>query len=327
MAEIDISQALDYIIAVFPLAVAHLALPPISFFGAQPLVDADTPPQELLPLFQAIYNIIPQTFFDPAFINSLLLDKKSQYEFCSQLITHIFIHRDYHHLLSNLQGTIILGYPVFVEKGGFFFHAVYLFGGLFATLPLDNYLPASAPKQQTNRSSWSNLITDPLTKYANRLIQALGLDRKVLCCGSSGAVCSLLGVNFIFAGKHFFTNLWELKKLLTNQSSYHTTSGRHVMKSSHEFSRVRMGRLIYSILGNGCTLYMASHFLVEEWKGANNQRTSDGSSIRSGPITSVTSLLRLITPSDSINHMAHIQGFGFGACAAVASLFYSSLSP
>lgn len=299
MAEIDIGKLLDYVIAVFPFAAAHVVIPPISFFGTQ---QYDAPPKELYPLFKAIYSVIPQNFFDPKFIYSLLLDKKEQYELSSQLLTHIFVHRDYNHLIANLQGTLMLGYPVFVEKGTLFFHLVYLLGGLFGTVPLDEYLPKSVPKQQTN-NSWS-YITDPLTKYANRIVQALGLERKVLCCGSSGAVCALFGVNFVLATQNTVFNLVELFRIYRDKH-----------RAPH-IKTAKIPRLLYSLMGNASMLYIAVQFLQNEWQGANHQRQISST----GP--SVTTLLKYFTPSDSINHMAHLQGFGFGVFATLATIFY-----
>lgn len=123
-------QYIEFLIQFAPLAAAHLAVPPLSYFyreRCENKVFAD--------FFRWLYSIVPPCFLDRKFIHSLVDDYNDVNIINATRITHLFVHSNYDHLFSNLQVALQLSYPVYNEFGTCGLYVLFLSGGIFASLP------------------------------------------------------------------------------------------------------------------------------------------------------------------------------------------------
>lgn len=285
------SDIIDYILAIFPIAVAHVFVPPLSIFE----VVHDAPPEAIQAFLRSLYRLAPSFFFNKNFIYSCLLDANHNGEIHHTMLTHMFVHRNYEHLFGNLSWTLILGYPVFRRFGTLPMYLTYLAGGAFATLPLDKLyrqFDKSSSRQIGTKGVWSMLgdALKPAANYVKKVTESLGLSWKVLSCGSSGAVCTLLGCN---CGYILHDLYWDLSKLMNGR-------GR----------KNDQVPLAMSVLFKFWQLYTMADFVQCELLGMQDVKAER------------SDWLRWLAPRDSINHEAHLQGFGFGvALTAISMLF------
>lgn len=292
----DIDQLLSYFKAVLPLAIAHVAIPPLSYFESP----RQFPPSELRPLFDLVFSFSPDYHFDPKFVRSLLLDKSTQqnsWGINHTNFTHLFVHKDYNHLINNLFGTVFLGWNVYLENGGIFLYSVYLIGGVFASLPMMTNFTAYLskpfqPGEDREQSLWNNLLigNGSLSDYVGKIVKTLGIDMKYLSCGSSGAVAALLGSDVA-------SSIIRILRLC--QKYYSKTRSKN---SFFENDLISDSLTIFSCFAK---FYFVYDFLSSEFRASEFQKKSqDYSSSFLGRI----GLYR----QDLVDHQAHLQGFTVG---------------
>jgi membrane associated rhomboid family serine protease len=118
---LDESGYLNYFLAMSPIIIGHLAVPPLNYLRKSiPL------PEAIGPIFEIIYDIIGPDILTTSEVEDLVLDPLN----CpvhkrKRWLTHMFVHVDYNHLLSNLISAIQLGYPIYVEVL-FFYWATFI---------------------------------------------------------------------------------------------------------------------------------------------------------------------------------------------------------
>ena len=279
---------IDYLIAVMPLAAAHVLIPPLSMFE----MVHDAPPEELQVILRSIYRIAPSFVFDRNFVFSLLLDSKNAGKPHWTMLSHIFVHRNYSHLIGNLSWTLMLGYPVFQNYGSIPMYLTYLIGGAFASVPMEKVTSLLKPCKSaspTNGNIWSfaGELLKPATTYIKKVTDALGLSWKELSCGSSGAVSAWLGCSCTF----LIRDLCREVRMLVD-------SRRQKDSNHNKF-------LMFSVLFKCWQLYSMAEFIQTEIIAMNDWKTE-----RSG-------WMSWLAPRESINHEAHLQGFGFGVVVSM----------
>jgi membrane associated rhomboid family serine protease len=191
-----------YMLTFVPIAGCHMMLPPIFYFQGE-----RAPYQSLSELFQAIYSLGPAEFKEKRYVESLMLSGKERTlsgEFQWSRITSLFVHQSYDHLLGNLSGALIYGFDAFKEFGVFGLYAIFLAGGYFATVPSDMF-PSTPAARRIARNftvqekkvpfpklarAWNTLATTTTSTVVNIFVA----ERS---CGSSGAVCALIGCHFM----------------------------------------------------------------------------------------------------------------------------------
>lgn len=148
-SSIGISESLDFLIAILPIAGLHLILPPIAYFHGERLSNAEI--QEFLEL--VFYSSIPREFFNEKFISHLTYDSAGR-TFTLNLLRHVFVHADYDHLFGNLSAATQLSFPVYRELGGVGLYILFFSGGVLASIPTFLH------KEQ--KTAFSNLIYDKI---------------------------------------------------------------------------------------------------------------------------------------------------------------------
>ena len=140
-------QRTDFLIHFLPIALAHIALPPLSYFSGE------TFDNEILDeFFRFIYSVTPQSFLSRKFIYSLVNDSSNGVDFEWTMLTHIFVHTSYEHMFGNLSAALQFAYPVYNEFGAVGLYFLFLSGGAFASLP--TFL------RQNQKSAFSQLVYD-----------------------------------------------------------------------------------------------------------------------------------------------------------------------
>lgn len=169
---------IDYLLAFAPLALGHVIVPPISRVTGFLRRELS---EEMNQIFQYIYDIItPNELWDIRNIKSLMLDpQKMEGERIATLITYMFIHGDYRHLLGNLTSLFFSGHRVYSSFGFWGMNGIFLLSGVACQLP----------SQIRRRQDGTKPL---LTKVWHFVIPPLS-------CGSSGGVCGLLGANVVLA--------------------------------------------------------------------------------------------------------------------------------
>jgi hypothetical protein len=121
-----------YLQSFLPLLIGHVIVPPLSSFKFE------SPPLILDSFFNIVYTIIdeiyPNTLLSEKFVNSLILDQRALPD-DKTWITHLFVHGDYNHLIGNLSAALQFGYPIYKEFGSEGLYILFLFGGVFASIP------------------------------------------------------------------------------------------------------------------------------------------------------------------------------------------------
>ena len=120
----------DYLFTVMPIAAAHLAIPPISFFRGERLGDV-----QLQTLFDFIYSMIPEDLLSAYFVQSLMYDSANWPNIDSTIITHMFVHGNYEHLLGNLSAALQGSFPIYQEFGALGLYFLFISGGTIASFP------------------------------------------------------------------------------------------------------------------------------------------------------------------------------------------------
>lgn len=286
------ADVIDYLIASVPFILGHMIIPPISFFE----LNSNPPPHDLVFLFDLVYNFAPSLVFDQRFIFSLVINRNDLENLpytidCnpSQLISYMFVHRDYKHLISNLSATLMLGYPVFRQLGLTGYNFTYLFGGIFSILPLNRIYQNIFMKKTPTSIDWNNLSFSSLSNLnikhtIHSFTSQLGF-RKEFSLGSSGACFSLLGCQFVMDAVNFTKNL--------------------SMLISSKKKNKDIAPLINFLIQTGVRLYFFSNIVYFEYLELGNKSNQ------------TSSWYHLLFQSDVIDHSAHLQGFAFGTAVGI----------
>jgi membrane associated rhomboid family serine protease len=308
----------DYFKAVLPLTLAHLAIPPLSSFQIFQAKGIDVPPESIASFIAFLRSISPSFLLNQDFILKLLLERidvntlvhKSNDLWSYRLITHIFVHKDYTHTMNNLISLLTSGSPIFMEFGYFFFYFIFLAGGITASLPvyraIENshqhvYAQQNQPTLSNSSLSVSSAIevfNKGIKKIVTKVASVIGIDRKYICCGSSGGVCAIMGASFIVQCHRSISVFRKVYKIITTDDN--SSNNAHVGRDL-----IDIGLFLLSFQST-------INFLSNEYSLFRNQ---DWSTIRtmfsSGNV-------------DLIDHEAHLQGFAFGAVVTLASYWIGS---
>jgi membrane associated rhomboid family serine protease len=182
----------SYSWAMLPIVLGHVVIPPLYYFRGQ------RPPHEIFPV---IYACLPRFMVSEEFVVSLALNlTKSGYQ-PYQWLTHIFVHADYPHLLNNLMAACTLSGPVFKEFGAQGLYFLFLSGGLIASaqrLFKDTQVNGftSLWRGVVRDIAGASPITEKISTKLGNMTQKLSSRLFTKSCGSSGAVCALLGCEF-----------------------------------------------------------------------------------------------------------------------------------
>ena len=144
----------EFLIQFLPIAIAHIALPPISYFSGESF-DSEF----LNDLFASIYSAVPQSILNRRFIYSLVNDSSNGTDLRWTMLTHIFVHTSYEHMFGNLSAALQFSYPVYNEFGTFGLYFLFLSGGAFASLP--TFL------KKNQKSAFSKLVYDRIAIRPN----------------------------------------------------------------------------------------------------------------------------------------------------------------
>jgi membrane associated rhomboid family serine protease len=202
------SLQLDFALSILPIALFHLIIPPVSYFriGNSEFENLAPIAQEVL---RMLYSHIPTEWFNLKFLKSLMFDEGKHSKIIThQWITSLFVHADYGHLLANLSQTIIAGYKVHCNVGSNFVPLIYFLGGIGAHAPVSIVplpLPVtdiSEPESFMQRFIRENTPLSDIEKNLRTLLPRMPTQS----CGSSGAVCALVGSNFV----SHFVNIFEI---------------------------------------------------------------------------------------------------------------------
>lgn len=118
---------LDYIITLSPIIIAHVAVPPLSYFRGERVKD-----EWLNGFLHFIYSHMPENFLHEKFVSSLTRDMSARLNLT--VISYLFVHANYSHLFGNLTGIIQLGLPIHKEFGVGGLYSLFLSGGAIASL-------------------------------------------------------------------------------------------------------------------------------------------------------------------------------------------------
>ena len=119
---------LEYVITLSPIIIAHVAVPPMSYFRGERVTNVG-----LNGFLHFLYSLLPENCFHQELISSLIRDTNAGLD--STVISHLFVHGDYSHLFGNLMGVIQVGHPIYREFGTAGLYALFLSGGAIASLP------------------------------------------------------------------------------------------------------------------------------------------------------------------------------------------------
>ena len=182
--------------AILPIAAGHLAVPPLSVFEGR-----EYPLVEFLGL---LYDLWPRGVLTHKNVLSWMVKDSdpSSTVVSSRLITHIFVHADYSHLLNNLQSALQCGGAVYSELGCADMYFVFFGGGAAAALP--TLLKHDQTRQYAEQmvavpsAAYSYLpgwLARPVRSGSNALVGIMHdvIVKTSVSCGSSGAVSALMG--------------------------------------------------------------------------------------------------------------------------------------
>ena len=195
-------EFLDYLFSIAPIIYGHVAIPPLIAFG--PSGQLMSPyfffQDGISEFFVFVYrHLSMERFLEYKYVKSLLLEldnnNKMQSEWTT-LISHMFVHGDYKHLMNNLQGIITHAYPVYDHFGPVVTNLLFITGGIAASIPItpavervmDAVKPVLVEKSIEKNIFWFS--PDAVEMWLKSF-------QPVLYVGSSGGVCSLLGCSTV----------------------------------------------------------------------------------------------------------------------------------
>lgn len=202
----------DYLFAFAPLALGHLAVPPLSVFDGREL-----PP---FPLLELLYDLWPAGYLSRQNIMALTVSGDAK-ELHRRNFTYIFVHADYSHLFGNLLSAFQCGFAVFQELGAQEMYLVFFGGGAAASVPsilkIDQHKQLAQQFVSLPEGTFSSLprwLRDPVASVNGKVVDAMQkvISSTSLTCGSSGAVAALMGCSlslFVSDAGAIAYNRWQ----------------------------------------------------------------------------------------------------------------------
>lgn len=266
---------------MIPISFLHLILPPLSpmDYGALSPLCKD--------LLEQLYRLLPSEFLRPGFIMSLMFDPDQHAFHSLQWLSAMFVHSNYNHLFSNLSSALSMGYPVYHELGGEIMYLLYFLGGYASFLPIHEF--TKRDRNSRPDSEWKSYME----KY---------LKRKTLSCGSSGAVCSLLGSNFVILAM----KVYESSMSFADRNRHRRTIKNGIISSNscEEDDTIREG-----IFRNSLNCLSIAWYITGEWRNMMKAEETENA-------------LQLLFPKVLVGHSAHLKGFLVGAAVTSAIFVY-----
>eukprot|EP01031_Cornospumella_fuschlensis_P025224 gene25224-30466_t len=282
----------SYFIASIPLALAHLCIPPVSSLALIP----EIPPEPLQPVFKFLYDVSPPALQDRNLIYSLMLIQKGSNKVNTvdhRLLTHLFVHATYGHLLGNLVQCVLNGYSAFKHFGPTGFYLLFLSGGVFgsvnAQLLFSSWLSTFKPDKSPASATLFGFKLPTVRGIVNTLTSAIGIEPSFLCCGSSGAVFTLYGSSMVLSVRNLCRDVTSLAR-----NKYD--------------SRGRAGKILMRVLRD--LPFFLSFIMVvsQELVGAEQQQQIQ------------TDFLSWISARGVTGHTSHLNGLIFGMGITALSL-------
>eukprot|EP00981_Chlorochromonas_danica_P006598 scaffold1438_cov173-Ochromonas_danica.AAC.3 len=285
------SDLVDYAFSILPLVAGHLCVPPLSCFQFV----AEAPPVDLMEFFHFLYRQLPPQLLDGRFVQSLMLDKDDK-SINITLLTHLFVHSSYSHLLGNLSQLVLLGWPVFKQFGGVGVYFMVLVGGICGSANVyEQYFKSVATTSRALPSGPPaiNQLLGSAVNVVQSVLESVQIKPKLLACGSSGGIFALYGCNMVLVVKQLGQDIWSLRK--ANKEK----------KSSNEALARILNNSIYLL---GCVSVLQAEIIGVEAQHQQQERW----------------LYYLWSARTITGHSAHLQGFAFGLVATSLSLICSS---
>lgn len=327
----------DYLFVFSPILVGHVIVPPLSYFQQ---IGGEKPP----PIFDIIYPNIPDLLLDSKFVQSMLFDEDVRKRTTEQWLSHMLVHGSYHHMISNLAAALDFGYQVYVEFGPIGLYTCFFGGGVFAAIPSSLYQCQKETFTKEFQKLFSSYgepyVPSMLSRYWDSLSRSVAefSTKRFLpskSCGSSGAVCALMGCNLILSIRDVALVVHELLTTIfyyNRNKSYSSNGGcastSSSSSSSFEDRREKVYIIFRRIFASHQTIYKTFqiihivNYLTDEFNHIYNYTsvTAAGTSITppKGSIGSIGtpthgkgSFLELLQ-SRLVGHSAHVQGILFG---------------
>lgn len=304
----------DYVVAILPLVIGQLTFPPLSYFLGE------NPPNQWRPLFELWYEVIPRNIKSLDLVHSMtLLESDKVTGWSPNMITSLFVHYNFDHLLNNLSGLITTGYRVYLRAGPTALYSVFFAGGVAASLPMaDFYEKAIGALSKGKKGDGDNsslksqllsLFPENIAKMQESVLSTLhkatAITKRYM--GSSGAICALMGFEYSCA-------LIDSAKILY----YFATERRQRNRNAD-----RHRRMLLSLLTNSWTLYAYSMAMYNDWLQIQSAQQTPQSLL---PIPSIFfTFFGSQGGSPIVDHYSHLQGFGFGALVGMGHLALSGL--
>ena len=272
------SDAIQYLFAVSPLVFGHIVIPPISFFYGE-----DVPP-----VFEFVYRYItPGEFLSLNSVLSLTLDP-SQDKSLEQWLpwfSHMFVHGTYKHLLQNIQGLLLSGYPIYSALGFDTMCLLFILGGACSELP------SIIHETQVGKLPGTALLPRFVRQGLRNLLKFL---RREVHCGSSGGIFALIGSSTVLNVRCAYRLAMECHR--AGQSMRSRSRKGKIGTGFYNYIRGLIGRLLkfdtVSLACRVCGEYLTIAKEVDYLTSESNSK---------------------------INYAAHVQGYLFG-CASTAVL-------
>jgi membrane associated rhomboid family serine protease len=251
-------------------------------------------------------------------------------------LSYIFVHASYSHLLDNVTAAIQLGYPTYRKLGPLGLNFVFLLGGIVAVIPSDLHLQQTQSFAREMKAFLSsegeryvpNILKNPWDWMSSGVTHLLTRNLPTKSCGSSGAVCALMGSSLVVT----LNELIEFSQrvfIQTNQNSSVTSSLSTTRYcGSRSWAQwwdtvLSYGRnLLFELkiesrsLGNVFELFQKLQFVVSTVSYLLGERTFV---YGLQPISRIyhetgTNQFLSILQNSRIGHAAHLQGAIFGIC-------------
>ena len=335
----------EYVWAVLPLAALHLAVPPLGYFwGERFYVDGN---KDLFT--DVIYRLVPEKLLSESYVRSLLADDKEP--FSIRNITSLFVHGSYSHLFNNLTACLQFGMPVYGEFGSNGLYFVFLAGGAFSSIP--TFLHADqkkelarlvASKLSVGGDTGTGILGSIARVWNRRGASSVGALAAGLMptksCGSSGAVCALMGCQLVLLLRDISTLVyWNLRVSMyeVGDERWYAVPGTTLRRPSNNnenrpqrswssFS-YRLTRILTSTTSRLMHVLFTTDVSILFRNTVNVVRTVHYwhdecrtiYPISSASRTEVTGGGALAKAADllQVAHSAHVQGLLFGSCFAL----------
>ena len=289
----------NYLLTFAPILLSHLVVPTLSYLAGT----------EDSPLFNELYDLFPG--FTRQYVESLLLDPTRHKLFKDpQWFTYLFVHGTYTHMLGNLYTAYVCGRPVYFEFGpmGLFF--LFFSGGVVSCLPSrfsnDHQRNIRKAIKESfvirNQPFMPGFLKDVWNSFVPTVGERIvGIQLPTRVCGSSGAVCALLGASTLLGLRDLFRSpsvqnfladhFWRKRNATSNRRRAQDEIVVDLHFANHIYS---IATSIAYLIHEYHIIYNSSHDLP-------------------GPFYE---RLASILEKAQVGHAAHLQGALYGASVA-----------